>query len=50
MDIQEDVSAMAKWITAQDTTVANSPQQLGECPSQGAAARRTFSDAGHALG
>ena len=29
-DIQEDVSAMAKWITAHDTTAASSPKQLGE--------------------
>ncbi|CAE7864888.1 Cacna1c [Symbiodinium microadriaticum] len=39
-DIQDDVSAMAKWVTAQEVEVACTPQQLGECPSKGAVANR----------
>ena len=39
-DIQEDVGAMARWITAKVTNEACDVSQLGECPSKGAAAER----------
>ena len=39
-DIQEDVGAMAKWITSRATNAACDVSQLGECPSKGAAAER----------
>ena len=39
-DIQEDVGAMAKWITAKATNSTCDASQLGESPSNGAAAER----------
>ena len=39
-DIQEDIGAMAKWITSRATNAACDVSQLGECPSKGAAAER----------
>ena len=39
-DIQDDVGAMAKWVTAQEVETACTVQQLGECPSKGAVANR----------
>ena len=39
-DIQEDVGAMARWITAKVANEACDVSQLGECPNKGAAAER----------
>ena len=49
-EIQDDVSAMAKWITARDSAEASSPQRLGECPSKGAAAQRLTESLGQLWG
>ena len=44
--IQDDVKAMARWITAQEGVDTSSPQQLQESPSKGAAAQRLTSSLG----
>ena len=39
-EIQDDVGAMTKWVTAKEAEEACTTKQLGECPSKGAVARR----------
>ena len=45
-DIQDDVGAMAKWVTAKEAEETCTVKQLGECPSKGAVARRLAASLG----
>ena len=49
-DIQDDVGAMAKWVTTKEEEDRCSVQQLGDCPSKGEVAKRLTATLGRLWG